>query len=312
MESFSAAEFVPAIKAFLIGREGWQSTPDYWSHGKSTVGTYQAMFDSAPSHNRFMMDDKGVIQAYVWLCPETIDTVDGDGYAWRMLVHPKQRSRELVLDLLKYAEEHLPLLLEGARSTEPVRTVAYGKDQWLAALLEESGYIREMAQEVFMLRSLEMEIDKPVLVDGYVLRPFDAQTDIFQRSGVQSDAFGDLVEPNDWSIENTRRFVRWTEGRQDLDLAAVTASGEFASFGLFLVDPITLIGELDPVGTRAAHRRKGLSKAVLFSGLQHLKQEGMKQAVVRTGVDNLSAIKLYESVGFRVVDELYSYARSNC
>jgi ribosomal protein S18 acetylase RimI-like enzyme len=85
--------------------------------------------------------------------------------------------------------------------------------------------------------------------------------------------------------------------------------GEIASFALFLVDPGTLVGELDPVGTRVAHQRKGLAKAVLLSGLPYLKSKGMRHVAVRTGVENFPAIRTYESVGFEIVDHLYRYTK---
>ena len=183
-------------------------------------------------------------------------------------------------------------------------------DTWLASLLEEHGYTKEDALDVYMQRGLDDPIDKPIIAGGYVIRPLDVETDLVQRAGVQSDAFGGQPEPGEWSIENTRRFLRWYEGREDLDLVAVSAAGEIASFAVFLVDPGTLVGELDPVGTRGSHQRKGLSKAVLLSGLQYMKLKGMQRAVVRTGVENAPAIRTYESVGFRVVDHLYRYTKS--
>ena len=113
----------------------------------------------------------------------------------------------------------------------------------------------------------------------------------------------------EWAIENTKRFLQWYEGREDLDLVALSSTGEIASFGVFLIDPVTLVGELDPVGTRASHQRRGLSKTVLCTGLHYMKSRGMKRAVVRTGVDNMPAIRAYESVGFSVVDHLYRYTK---
>jgi len=310
LEHFNGVEGVEEVKAFLTGRKRWGLTPDYWSAGKSPVGTYQALFDSVPSHHRFFRDEDGTIQAYLWLCPQSIETVDGDSYAWRLLVHPEQRTRDFATALIDYAEEHLPLVAIGPVTSDPMRTVAYESDTWLASLLEARGYLKQEALEVYMVRDLASIIAKPAVADGYSLRAFNPGSDIIQRSGVQSDAFAGLVEPNDWSIENTRRFIRWSENREDLDLAAVATSGEFAAFALFLVDPVTLMGELDPVGTRHAHRRKGLSKALLLSGLKYLKTKGMKEAVVRTVIDNYSAIKLYESVGFRIVDKLYRYVNA--
>jgi len=164
--------------------------------------------------------------------------------------------------------------------------------------------------DVYMQRSLDDTIDEPSLARGYIIRPLDSEKDLFQRAGVQSDAFGGQPEPGEWAIENTRRFFRWYEGRKDLDLVAVSEKGEIASFAVFLIDPCTLVGELDPVGTRALHQQKGLSKAVLLSGLKYMKSECMKQVVVRTGVENIPAIRTYQSAGFQVVDHLYRYTKS--
>lgn len=163
---------------------------------------------------------------------------------------------------------------------------------------------------MYMRRSLDDEIEESRLVDGYTIRPLDGEHDIVQRSGAQGDAFAGESEPGEWSIANTERFLLWYRGREDLDLVAVTAAGEIGSFAVFLVDPGTLVGELDPVGTRTAHQRKGLSKALLLSGLHYLKSKGMWQAAVRTGVGNTPAIRTYESVGFEVVDLLYRYTKA--
>ena len=40
-----------------------------------------------------------------------------------------------------------------------------------------------------------------------------------------------------------------------------------------------------------------------------MKDKGMAHAVVRTDFDNYPAIRLYESVGFEVVDNLYRYIK---
>ena len=45
-------------------------------------------------------------------------------------------------------------------------------------------------------------------------------------------------------------------------------------------------------------------------GLQHLQSVGMRLARICVRADNLAAIKLYESVGFRRVDNLLTYRKS--
>ncbi len=298
------------MKDFLRGRERPQSFLDYWTAGKSTVGTFHTLFDSPSSHHKFWSDETGRYQAYLWLHPEPSDTIVGNENSWQMLIHPNERTRTLVDTVIACAEDELSKLVDENIAKGPIETVAYGEDTWLVSVLAAYGYARHEALEVYMRCSLDRVMDKPGLASGYTIRPLDAENDTYQRAGVQSDAFAGEPEPGAWAIENVARFLRWYDGRDDLDLVATTACGEIASFAVFLVDPITLVGELDPVGTRAAHQRKGLSKAILFSGLQYLKSKNMEHAVVRTGVENTPAIRTYESVGFEVVDHLYRYIKT--
>jgi len=307
LRDFQGTQDVSRVKLFLLGREQWLSLPDYWTAGKSTVGTFQAIFDSPTSNHSFWHDPNGEFHAYTWLCPEAIETIEGDNNSWRMMIHPELRTTEFTSHVIVTAEQQLLSLIGNAAE---INTVAYGQDRWLAALLEENGYVKQNALDVYMQRSLDDTIDEPSLARGYIIRPLDSEKDLFQRAGVQSDAFGGQPEPGEWAIENTRRFFRWYEGRKDLDLVAVSEKGEIASFAVFLIDPCTLVGELDPVGTRALHQQKGLSKAVLLSGLKYMKSECMKQVVVRTGVENIPAIRTYQSAGFQVVDHLYRYTKS--
>ncbi len=307
---FQGTQNAPRVKEFLLGREQWLSLPDYWTAGKSTVGTFQTIFDSPTSHHQFWHDESGEYHAYVWLHPEPSETIEGNGNSWRMLIHPGFRTTEFAGEVTAWAERQLPNLVGQSSPDAPIETVAYGKDAWLASLLKRYGYTKQEALDVYMQRSLDDSIDEPRLADGYTVRPFDTDNDIVQRAGVQSDAFAGQPEPGEWAFANTERFLRWYEGRDDLDLVAVSATGEIASFAVFLIDAGTLVGELDPVGTRASHQRKGLCKAVLLSGLPYMKSKGMKRVAVRTGVENAPAIRTYESVGFQVVDHLYRYTKN--
>jgi mycothiol synthase len=63
------------------------------------------------------------------------------------------------------------------------------------------------------------------------------------------------------------------------------------------------------VGTHPDFQRKGLGKAVMLEGFRRLRAGGMRQAIVSTFEDNLAAIKLYESVGFQIVNHLGTYEK---
>lgn len=160
-----------------------------------------------------------------------------------------------------------------------------------------------------MRRSLNLEIPEPCLPDGYAIREFKGEREIKQRAGAQGESFGGPSEPDNQSIIDTRRTIRWYVGREDFDVVAASSSGTIASYAVCLIDPVTKLGEFDPVGTRPAFRRQGLSRAVMLTGLRYMKDKAMTNAVVRTDLNNYPAIRLYESVGFDITDNLYRYVK---
>jgi ribosomal protein S18 acetylase RimI-like enzyme len=73
------------------------------------------------------------------------------------------------------------------------------------------------------------------------------------------------------------------------------------------IDPLNHIGDFGPVGARPAYRRQGLARAVLLECLRRMQGRGVERVSVSTGVTNLPAIRLYESVGFKIVNEYREY-----
>jgi len=64
------------------------------------------------------------------------------------------------------------------------------------------------------------------------------------------------------------------------------------------------------VGARLACRRQGLTRAVLLEGLRRMQARGMDRVCVSTGVSNSPALRLYESVGFRMVNRYLDYVKT--
>ncbi len=280
-----------ALAGFLTARESTHAPPDYWHAGKSAVGTFQAVLDSPPADHVVWIDAAGDIQALSWICGELPETVDGESNTWRLLIHPHYRTPDALAGGIDHAERALEDSPVSGRPT----TTAYGRDALLCEQLRIAGYERARALDVYMSRTFDAPVANAVTPAGYTMRPFNAETDLRERAGAQRDAFTGETEADDWSIANVRRFMRWEEARTCSHLVVLTGSGDVASFALFTVDPVLQVGELDPVGTRGVHQRRGLSRAVLLQGLGFLQANGMRRAVVRTGVDNLPAIRLYMS-----------------
>lgn len=106
-------------------------------------------------------------------------------------------------------------------------------------------------------------------------------------------------------------MMRFCQADNAIDFVVTTSDGRLVSSGIGSVDPVTKLGEFDPVGTHQAFWRKGLAKALLLTGLHWMRGAGMETAVIRTEVDNIPAQKAYQSIGFQTVDKLYRYTKIN-
>lgn len=92
--------------------------------------------------------------------------------------------------------------------------------------------------------------------------------------------------------------------RDDLDVVV-----DWRAYALAWLDEGSASGELEPVGTDAAHRRQGYGTKACVAALHRLRDAGARTAVVYAVSDpaNQGPRALYESVGFRVVDRHVRY-----
>ena len=126
-------------------------------------------------------------------------------------------------------------------------------------------------------------------------------------------AYREVWQP--WSVGNVNDddytyFMQLPGYHRDLDIVAVAPDGVIASYVNGWIDPVNRIGDFGPVGARPAYRRQGLTRAVLLEGLRRMKAHGMNRVCVSTGISNTPARNLYESVGFRVVNQYLDYVRA--
>ncbi len=96
---------------------------------------------------------------------------------------------------------------------------------------------------------------------------------------------------------------------RDLDIVTVTEDGVIAAYVNGWIDPVNMIGDFGPVGALPQYRRKGLTRAALLEGLRRMKACGMKRVCVSTTVTNTPARNLYESIGFKIVNQYLDYVK---
>lgn len=235
----------------------------------------------------------------------------GEDPSFECWVRPEHEWGGIEAEALAWAEERLA----GLRRQDPrawggrLVSGARRDDGRRIAFLEQQGfrYVGEFA-EVNMLRSLDEPIAEVGVPAGCRVRGMGGAGEIAPRALAQREVW------QTWTVgrvsdDDYAAFMRLPGYRRDLDVVAVQADGVVASYANCWLDPVNRIGDFGPVGTRPASRRRGLARAVLLEGLRRMKAAGMDRACVSTGVSNTAARRLYESVGFRVVNEFLDYAQ---
>jgi ribosomal protein S18 acetylase RimI-like enzyme len=162
--------------------------------------------------------------------------------------------------------------------------------------------------EVNMLRSLDEPIPESKLPDGYQVREVLQTGEITKRASAQREVW----QP--WTVGNISdadyaRLMQLPGYYRELDIVTVAPNGMIAAYVNGWVDPVNKIGDFGPVGALEAYRRQGLTRAALLEGLRRLKIYGMNRACISTGVSNVPAKQLYESIGFRVVNKYLDYVK---
>jgi GNAT superfamily N-acetyltransferase len=99
--------------------------------------------------------------------------------------------------------------------------------------------------------------------------------------------------------------------RADLDCVVEAPDGSIAAYTLAWLDEVNAVGQFEPVGTHADHRRLGLARAVGLYALRRLRDLGATSALVACRGDAAYPIpcKLYESIGFREVSRQLAFHR---
>lgn len=192
---------------------------------------------------------------------------------------------------------HRALLDEILEWAKPSTVYAVDHDEHAIERLRSGGFQHDATAPWFRWnrRSLET-VEEPRVPDGYRVRLVE-ERDFSSRAATHRSAF----QPSRFS-DHVYATVRATPPyRRDLDCVVEAPDGSIAAYTLAWLDEANHVGEFEPVGTHADHRRLGLGRAVNLFALRRLRDEGAVTALVACRGDDAYPIpcKLYESIGFR-------------
>jgi ribosomal protein S18 acetylase RimI-like enzyme len=222
-------------------------------------------------------------------------------YAWQGIEEEALAWAETRIAELRQADPQRwgGQLVSGARQDDPKRIT----------FLERHGFrVGGEFSEVNMICSLDSPIPEPVVPAGCQVRAV-TESDRSDRAGAQREVWHPWTvgEVND---EDYAYFMRLPGYDRELDVVAVAPDGVIASYVNGWIDPLNKVGDFGPLGARPAYRRHGLTRAVLLECLRRMQQRGMDRVSVSTGVTNIPAIRLYEGVGFRIVNKYIEYIKT--
>lgn len=234
-----------------------------------------------------------------------------DGPMYECYLLPEQWGSELEAGIVRWAEARArqAVIDQGGRGS--IITYSFADDARRIAALEGWGYVKaEHGHYLYLARSMRDPIPAPSLPSGFALRgmggyEYIGDEYIEKRAEVHRNAF----LPSHMTADAYRALMAAPGYMADLDSVVVAPDGSLAAFALAWLDPRNRIGEFEPVGTRSVFRRQGLGKAVVLRGLERMRVHGMEQAIVYADVDNEAAIRLYESVGFEVINSFCDYVK---
>ncbi len=210
-------------------------------------------------------------------------------------IHPSYKSSDLEEQMIDYAEEHLRA--PSRRGDHAVWLWCAAGDNQVQAILAKRGFTPiHNATEHAWRRSLEMPIPQKSIRQGYKIRPLGDVTELPSRCWASWKAFHPK-EPD----EKYNQDCSWYQNiqaaplyRHDLDLVAITSSGEVAAFATIWYEDSTQTGYFEPVGTVPEYQRQGLGSALLCEGMRRLKGIGATLVLVVGGTIHANA--LYQSV----------------
>jgi mycothiol synthase len=129
---------------------------------------------------------------------------------------------------------------------------------------------------------------------GFAMRTVGDPDEYGERVDIHREAF----DPSRVTLPAYERLRQAPGYDPELDLICVAPDGRFAAYCIAWFDPVSRTGEFEPVGARAAFRRRGLTRAVLIEGMHRLRDRGATHAVVNVEASNRAARALYASAGF--------------
>jgi ribosomal protein S18 acetylase RimI-like enzyme len=251
---------------------------------------------------RLWQDDESKLVAYAIL---------GEDPTFECQVLPEYEGCGIEAEALAWAESRLTELIQQDAQRWGGRLISGARqdDAKRISFLEAHGFQRGEYAEVNMICALDGVIPEAVVPVGCLVRSFAGESELSNRADAQREVWRPWTVGN-VSDDDYAALMTLPGYDRQLDVVAVAADGVIAAYVNGWIDSVNQVGDFGPVGALPAYRRQGLTKAVLLECMARMKKRGMNRVSVSTGVSNDPGLRLYESAGFKIVNEYHEYGKA--
>lgn len=301
--AYAAEQDLQQMEDLLMEARSRTNDWRYWHVGDLVFAFFMVACHLRPQeHIRLWHNGEGKLVGYAML---------GEDPSFDYQVLPEYAWSGIEEEAMAWAETRLAELRarDAQRWGGGLVAVARQDDAQRIAFLQQHGFrYSDRFAEVNLLRSLGDLIPEVALPSGYWVCAAAETGVVSDRAAIQHDVW------HPWTVGNISgddyAYLMQLPGyHRDLDVVTVAPDGVIAAYVNGWIDPINHIGDLGPVGARVAYRRQGLTRAALLECLRRMRVRGMDRVCVATGVLNAPALRLYESVGFRVANVSLNYVK---
>lgn len=187
-------------------------------------------------------------------------------------------------------------------------------DQEQIDLLRRHGFVPQAWRSLQMARALDEPIPTPQLPEGFTIRSVAGEEEVEALVALHRAAFGS----KEMTVSERLAMMRVPEYDPALDLLAIAPDGRFAATCFCAISTAENArsgrneGYTDPIATHPDFRRRGLARALLFTGLQLLQERGMDTAVLGTSSENIAMQKTAVAAGFQIASTTVWFAKMVC
>ena len=143
---------------------------------------------------------------------------------------------------------------------------------------------------------------------GFVVRSLAGESEVSAYVELHRAVF----ESKGMTVEWRARTLRRPEYAPDLDVVVAAPDGRLAAFCIGWLSEGAggaLEGRVEPLGCHPDFRRYALGRIALAEVLRRLQAHGAQQIYVETDNYRNTAFALYESLGFRVVQDVLVFRK---